>query len=334
VRRRTAVVVVATLFSVLALAASATDTAANVAVSSNNVLWKEPSDLSTRNLLYGAGGKEHAPAGTTMTFEKEEKKGSNPKIVVRDQDGTKWTLKFGREAQPETAATRLLWAVGYFTDDDYFVPELRIENLPKHLARGGNFIKHGVAKNVRLERHRKGEEHLGEWKWRQNVFEHTREFNGLRVMMALINNWDLNDNNNGIYQEKDSPEKIYLVKDVGSSFGTTGHSWIPSMQKGNLHYYSGSKFISSVKPGYVDFNVPTRPAWINFFNIYYFIKATRLRWIGKHVPREDAKWVGSLLAQLSPEQIRDAFRAAGYSSGEVEGFAKTVEKRIAQLKAL
>jgi hypothetical protein len=44
--------------------------------------------------------------------------------------------------------------------------------------------------------------------------------------------------------------------------------------------------------------------------------------------------MGDLLAHLSPQQIRDAFRAAGYSSGQVEGFGEIVEKRIAELLAL
>jgi len=59
-----------------------------------------------------------------------------------------------------------------------------------------------------------------------------------------------------------------------------------------------------------------------------------MHWVGKHVPRADAKWVGSLLAQLSPEQIRDAFRAAGYSPEQVEAYANAVEARIAQLTKL
>jgi hypothetical protein len=59
-----------------------------------------------------------------------------------------------------------------------------------------------------------------------------------------------------------------------------------------------------------------------------------LRWIGKQVPRADARWMGDLLARLSPEQIRDAFRAAGYSPEETEGFAQVVERRIKELTAL
>ena len=56
------------------------------------------------------------------------------------------------------------------------------------------------------------------------LFTGTRELNGLRVMMALINNWDLKDENNAIYREKPVRDQIYEVSDLGASFGTTGRS--------------------------------------------------------------------------------------------------------------
>ena len=84
----------------------------------------------------------------------------------------------------------------------------------------------------------------------------------------------------------------------------------------------------------MDFNVPTRPALIYVFTPKEFISRMDLRWIGKHIPRSDAKWIGGLLAQLSPDQIRDAFRAAGYSPEQVEGFSAVVEERIAELNKL
>src|ERR1700760_1414072 len=52
-------------------------------------LWREPSDIRSENLLYGAGGKEHEPHGP-FTFVKEDLDGTNPKYNVRDSDGTKW----------------------------------------------------------------------------------------------------------------------------------------------------------------------------------------------------------------------------------------------------
>ncbi len=50
--------------------------------------------------------------------------------------------------------------------------------------------------------------------------------------------------------------------------------------------------------------------------------------------RADARWLGERLARLSEEQIRDCFRAAGYTQEEVEGYTREVEKRIAALNSL
>jgi hypothetical protein len=121
------------------------------------------------------------------------------------------------------------------------------------------------------------------------------------------------------------------VSDLGATFGTTGYSWTRAMARGNLSSYRNSKFINKVTPQYVDFNPPTRPALIYFFNFPGLFSRLGMRWVGKKVPTSDVKWIAGLLSQLSPEQIRDAFRSAGYDQAEAEGFAGVVEKRIAEL---
>jgi hypothetical protein len=65
-----------------------------------------------------------------------------------------------------------------------------------------------------------------------------------------------------------------------------------------------------------------------------FFRRVHLEWIGRHIPRADAKWIGQELAQLSPGQIHDAFRSAGYTPAEVEGFSAVLESRIAELNRL
>ena len=72
-------------------------------------LWSDPGDITSRNLFYGSGGERDQPHGT-MTFLKEDKGGTNPKFDVRDGDGTRWRVKLGVEARPETVAAHLLWA--------------------------------------------------------------------------------------------------------------------------------------------------------------------------------------------------------------------------------
>jgi hypothetical protein len=54
----------------------------------------------------------------------------------------------------------------------------------------------------------------------------------------------------------------------------------------------------------------------------------------KRIPIADVRWIGNQLGQLSTEQIRDAFRAAGFSPAEVDGYVRVVINRIAALKKL
>ena len=302
-------------------------------------LWREPKNIRALNLFYGPGGAEHAPH-STYTFLEEDRKGSNPKFDVQDENGVKWKVKLGSEARPETVASRLIWAAGYFANEDYFVPVLHVRQMPAHLHRGAPLITpDGTAPDVRLKREIKGEKKLGVWHWRDDPFAGTREWNGLRVLMALINNWDLKDENNAIYETKpgrdsDELQRTYMVTDLGASFGDVRLTRERNFSKGNLELYRHSKFIDRVDSEYVDFDAPHRPAAVVLVNPHEYLSRVKIDWIGKHVPRADARWMGQLLAQLSPSQIRDAFRAAGYSPQVVDGFAAVVESRIAELKRL
>jgi len=89
------------------------------------VIWHPTIDVNQLNLFYGAGGKEDAPApGAKYKFKKEDMNGTSPKFDVEDDQGIKWRVKLGQEPRAETAATRLLFAAGYFVDEDYYVDEL------------------------------------------------------------------------------------------------------------------------------------------------------------------------------------------------------------------
>jgi hypothetical protein len=305
------------------------------------VLWRQPGDIASRDLFYGPGGKKDEPQGP-FTFMKEDLDGSNPKFTVRDREGVKWKVKLGAEAEPETVASRLVWSVGYFANEDYFLPHFEVQDMPPRLRRrnAGRFIEpDGSMRNVRLKKEPADEKKIGTWSWRNAPFSGTRELNGLRVIMALINNWDLKDENNAIYEHKkhgDSlpDERVYLVSDLGASFGTAWLDRTHEKSKGNLDWYSRTRFITKTTAEYVDFEDPRRPALMFLANPHEYFGRLGLRWIGRHIPREDAKWMGGILAQLSPQQIHDAFRAAGYSPQAVEGFSAVVESRIAALNKL
>jgi hypothetical protein len=318
------------------------ETSAETTTNAPPILWRNPTDISSRNLFYGPGGKGHEPRGT-FTFTNEDLDGTSPKFVVRDQDGVKWKVKLGSEARPETVASRLTWGIGYFANEDYFVSNLQVQDLPVHLHRGQKFILgtgavSGISSvlNVRLKRYLRDEEKSGSWAWSESPFTGTQELNGLRVLMALLNNWDLTDDNNAAYQEEydGAPHEIFMVKDLGSTFGSGRLTWPLSRSRGNLTAYRHVRFITKTTADYVDFQTPGRPSFFFLLTPHEYAHKLAIRWIGRRIPRADAKWVGQLLAQLSPQQIRDAFRAAGYSDREIEGFAHVIELRISQLQEL
>jgi hypothetical protein len=290
-------------------------------------LWSDRGDVASLNLLYGPGGKEHQPAGK-FTFVKEDKKGSSPKFEVVDEQGVRWKAKLGEETKSETAASRLVWAAGYFTDEDYYLPELRVDKMPK-LSRGREFVSaDGVVRGVRLKRRLKGQKKSGNWSWFKNPFTGTKELNGLRVMMALTNNWDLKESNNAIYDEKGEGSR-YVVSDLGATFGETGNTVTRS--KSNPGDYSDSKFIQKVTAQHVDFVLSSRPLFITAIDIPNYASRTHMQNIVKDIPVADAKWLGKLLEPLSDEQLRDCFRAAGYSPEDVESNAAMVKERIRAL---
>ncbi|HZS47343.1 MAG TPA: hypothetical protein VFC63_19895 [Blastocatellia bacterium] len=298
--------------------------------SSAAAIWRRPSNMARRDLYYGPGGPEHRPQGP-FKFVKEDPEGTNPKFDVVDANGVTWRIKLGQEARPETAVTRLLWAAGYFVNEDYYLPTIVVEGMPK-LKRGNHYVSaHGVVRGARLKRKISGEKEVGDWNWFDNPFVGTREFNGLKVMMALINNWDLKEVNNHIYKEPNG-EVRYVVADLGASFGKTGNSLTRS--KDDLKGYERTKFINKTKEGEVNFVMHSRPFFLFALDIPNYTMRARMEKVVKDIPATDARWLGRLLAELSRNQIEDAFRAAGYSPMEVARYTDQIEIRIHELNTL
>src|ERR1044072_1709551 len=166
------------------------------------VMW-EPIDTRHLDLYLGPGGNEMKPDLSSITFLKEEKGGHNKKYRIKDGAGKTWVAKLGREAQPETAAVRLMWALGYKTEINYLVPSITIPGK-------------GTFKNVRLEARPDDIERLDEWKWKDNPFIGTKEFQGLKIMQVFLTNWDIVDIQNKILQVNgaNGKELHYIISDL------------------------------------------------------------------------------------------------------------------------
>jgi hypothetical protein len=281
---------------------------------SNPVMW-ERVNVRQQNLFLGPGGDKMRPNLKNITLIKRETGGSSKKYRIKDGSGRVWVAKIDAESQAETVAVRLLSALGYRTEINYLAPTLTIPGA-------------GTFKNVRLEARPANVERLERWKWDDNPFEGTRELQGLKIMMAFLNNWDLKNPGNNIILQKGS-EHQYVVSDVGATFGKTGFNpsyagplrlifWAFTRSKNNPSDYKGSKFIDEIEDdGEIDFTY-----------------AGRNRRLLNDITIEHGRWLANLLTQLSDKQIEDAFRAANYSSADVKTFSRAVKNRIKELDRL
>jgi len=269
------------------------------------VLWREPADVGSRDLFLGPGGEAMKPDLSKVTFIADETRSYSKKYRVRDGAGNEWVVKVGPEAQSETAATRLIWAAGYFADITYLVPHVDIEGK-------------GSFDNARFEARPKGQKRLGQrWDWSKNPFVGTNELQGLKVLMALINNWDIQNHNNNILLVTDEAtgekEARYFDTDLGASFGKEGN-FIGHTRNRPDQYVADTKFITGVEHGMVRFDYKGK---------------------NKHLINDitvaQAKWLGNILSQLSDQQISDAFRAANYSPEQIEALTRVVKARINEL---
>jgi len=271
------------------------------------VLWQQPNDISTRDLYLGPGGDEMRPDLRRIEFIKEEKGGYSKKYRVRDASGHEWVAKIGKEAQSETSAVRLLWGVGYVTEVNYLLPRVTIPGK-------------GTFTNVRFEARPDNWKRSGEWKWTQNPFTGTSELQGLKIMMALINNWDLKDSNNVIVKVKGDDELRYAISDLGATFGhasTTPILWRFTRSRNNPKNYAKSKFLERVKGDRV---------------VIHF--GGKNRGLMKDITVHDAHWMATWLSRLSDDQIRDAFRAANYQPDQIDLLTREVRERTNELLSL
>ncbi|HEV2881316.1 MAG TPA: hypothetical protein VGX24_08585 [Pyrinomonadaceae bacterium] len=272
------------------------------------VMWREPTDIASRDLFLGSGGEEAKPDLSSVTLIEKVQGGFSEKYRVRDAAGREWVAKVSNEAQSEAAAVRLLWAVGYVTELTYLAPSVTIPGTPK-----------GTYQNVRFEGRSKDVKRLEPWLWDKNPFLGKREFQGLKVMMLLLNNWDIKDDNNAILHvvnPEGQSELHYIVSDLGATFGKIGSGplWALKRSRNNPEDFAESKFVNRVEKDRVVFH-------------YGGKKQDTF----EDISVGDVQWIAALLSRLTDEQISDAFHASNYTDEEVMLLTSAVRARINEL---
>ncbi|HKY04234.1 MAG TPA: hypothetical protein VJQ56_05065, partial [Blastocatellia bacterium] len=176
----------------------------------------------------------------------------------------------------------------------------------------------GSFENVRFEARPEGIKRLDPWSWDNNPFNGKPEFQGLKVMMVLLNNWDIKDDNTKVLLVKNEAgenELHYIVSDLGATLGKTGN--FMSRTRNKPEDYVKSEFVTGVKGNFVEFD----------YN-------GKRKDLFRNITVEQVKWVADLLARLSDQQITDAFRAGNYSTEEVQLLSDAFRARVKQIAAL
>ena len=302
------------------------------------LLWEDPGDVSARDLRFGPGSATLMPI-PPFKFIKEDKDGESPKFKVKDSRNVEWQVKLGPEAQTEIVATRLVWAVGYFAEEAYYFDRVRIEGMQR-LSRGREYVKGDRIHSAKFEPRREGVERKGVWDWNDNPFVGTEMLNGLKVLMILLNNYDARADNNRVlivrHPDRNRAEAHFVVTDLGATLGKAG-GFGGTRSKNDLDDYLSTRFVVAVKNGVVDFDYDTRPKGFGMLTVLYppyYKGEVKKEKDMRGIPVEHARWIGALLARLSDEQLRTAFRAASYDEEIMEGYVRAMRQRIDQLARL
>ncbi|HSE43444.1 MAG TPA: hypothetical protein VLH08_21975 [Acidobacteriota bacterium] len=294
------------------------------------VIWRDPGDVSSLNFSDGPGGTDGSPQ-PPFRFLKEHGTGSNPSVSVQDAKGRNWRIKWGDEVRSESFATRFAWAVGYFVETAYFVPEGHIEGAA-NLQRNSQVIdEHQRFRDARFELDEQGivkrfDEHS--WAWNENPFTGTRELNGLKVLVMLLSNWDNKDvrdvargSNTAIFYYK-LPEGMiearYLIHDWGASMGKWGD--IVQREKWDSQGFSNESpnFVKGVVNGIVQWGYTGQ----------------RTEDATQNISVHDIAWLYQYLGKITDQQIEVGLRASGATEDEISNFVPALRMRIDQLRKI
>ncbi len=272
-------------------------------------LWSEPKDIAQRNLLWGASREAEAPGkGDVYTVTSVDKTGYSRGYDVTGPDGREWDIKVGKEVQSEIVLSRILWALGYYQPQTFYVTSWQLT---------GDWEFEGEPARFRLQSDHESD---GEWAWRENPFTGTRPLQGLVAINLLLNNHDLKTSNNRIYRLADSktePRRRYVVQDIGASLG----------KPRGFPYVRGTR---NDIDDYEDLNLIKKVSGSNVQLDYRGLHGDIL----ERLSPADVVWACELINRLSDAQLDDAFEAGGYEPEIRQRFIAKLRSKIHEGLAL
>ena len=263
-------------------------------------------DIPSRDLFYGVGGRALAPrTDVAYRFLEKDTSGFSDNFDVEDPSGRRWDAKFGGEAKPEVAASRLLWAIGFYQPPVYYVAEWNDRGRPRGrpAARGALPLRGpdwkgdgtGAGSRESLRRHARAERPDRDERPDQQLGPQDLEQQEVRAPRA--------DAPDASTWSRISGSRSAL----GARIGFLGSQSNPRTSRGALH-----------PPGRRRRRRVRIPA-----------DHPRIWGVENGIHVDDVLWTCRRLAQLSDEQWSDAFRAGGLQRRGGAAFIAQMKRKVA-----
>jgi hypothetical protein len=266
--------------------------------------WVDPGD-APRDLFWGIGGEQYAPRPDAVyTSIARDDAGFSASYDVTGPDGVEWSAKIGPEAQTEVVLSRVLWGLGYHQPPIYYLPKWNVLEVGAKAP--------AVQGDARFRPKLPQLDHRKDfWMWADNPFLGARELRGLLVVLLMFNSTDLKDDNNAIYDVKDSWDgapRWFVVRDLGAALGETGklfphRNWWLGFEHG--------AFITGVEGNHVHFDYDGRHQELLTM-----------------IHPDDVRWAAGRLSRLTDQQWHDAFRAANYAQIDQDRYIGRLKEKI------
>jgi hypothetical protein len=325
------------------------------------MIWESRGPVTADEMTYGNGSKPEAPTpfpDGTFHFVREEIMSTFPKVEVKDSLGHKFKVKFGMGADSkshsEVVSNRLLWAMGFRARHIYYVPSGMLDTFkagdPKHPSKhskmGGHLVKdaNGRYHFSDVTFTEKEDDELAEKPWGYEdsslpaSITKSPQFTWLKIFDVMVGNWDTASKNHAIYYVKNSAGAIeawYADKDVGTGYGNV-HSGSGLVRKRPTRWklgdYQKASFViwdrghpnTEVSGGVIHFDFGVSPSMVHGQQVLDACST---------VSKADAKaFVEQVLNKIPEAAIREAFRTAGATQPEIDGFTTAVLNRIQELR--
>ena len=283
-------------------------------------VWKS-TKVAAMDMVAGPQGKGAIPPGTEITCEFRDKKanGRSPKFacVIGADDEVK--VKYGRdngEVYGEVAASRLLWALGFFADRMYPVRVVCLNCPPNPVVDTKNLQKSVTFNPASIEREMEGEVlETGEgsgWAWTDlDKVEATAggapvaQRDALKLLAAMIQHTDSKAEQQRLLcapdekvDERGEPcvHTFMMISDLGLTFGH-------------------ANLFNRNPVGSVNFEQWTRaPIWSNKDRCVAELSQSQTGTLNNPVISEAGrKFLADLLVQLSDQQVHDLFEVARFA---------------------